>query len=1010
MMRPIEIEINNFGPFKKELIDFRQLKHHTLFLITGKTGAGKTTIFDAMMFALYGTASTQSRNFKALRNQHAQDHEESYIRFLFAIQNKQYEVIRNLPHVKEGKKTPIQSRLEFYECNDKIKEKISTHKKSETNELIKSIVKLNADQFRQILILPQGEFKKFLVSDSESKNDILRTLFNTKYLEEMVKKLKEKVDDKIETKKRYEHSIELMIRQLDIELPNDMIDYGKQIDTLIQYYDAELMLHRNDVERLKDYESKFNKKLEALQSGEKLNEQYKKLEQYRNTYNELKKQKSSIDSKRALIEQLTQLDTYYKIKKDIEELETKIAEINQTIQTEKDNLQKYSVKRQELEEKYEEKLLLDNEMEQLNHYLISNKRFLNVQYKSIADEIKQLELRLTTLDKYKKEKIQLQDQYEMIKDEIKVNEKFYLEQLEQNIKINEVISQEQQKSELLNEYRLQKIKIIELQNQMSALQENYQVIQKELDTFNFGNGEFDKHSIEVIKSQLKEGQNCPVCNNKVLTINDISHDKYHQLVTEQKANESEINNLANKIKWENEQCNKYEEKLASIEFSSVNHMQLKEVEEIIQKTYKTIEENKIIKEKNDRDVKTLKAICNKKQTESEKFEKKIKSISSDIEKLNDDLALLPVIKDKYESFISETTFESYESFEQYYIHNKKEYQKYIDEVNQLKISIDNTSKAITNNNKTIEHQSDMLMINNKLLEERMTTMRNYDIPDDISVQYESENIEGILNDLNDKVKTFDNDYKQFEVLKNEYEMILEGKTRPDIIKLQQDYEKQKAAKNAVFEKVNRDKSHLQIMLKAITQLENEYCEYNNHMRDIVSEMKLYEVLNGKNELKLSIENYVLIYYLEQILKLSNERLKKMSHHRYELVRKIEADARKRSGLEIEVYDFHANRVRDISSLSGGETFIASLCLALGLSDYVMQQSGGINLESVFIDEGFGTLDQETLDTAVDVLIELQQSGKLIGIISHVQSLKETIPAMLKVTSDGFYSNTSFVFK
>lgn len=103
-------------------------------------------------------------------------------------------------------------------------------------------------------------------------------------------------------------------------------------------------------------------------------------------------------------------------------------------------------------------------------------------------------------------------------------------------------------------------------------------------------------------------------------------------------------------------------------------------------------------------------------------------------------------------------------------------------------------------------------------------------------------------------------------------------------------------------------------------------------------------------------------------------------------------------------------VLGIYHLYQGETFIASLCLALGLSDYVMQQSGGINLESVFIDEGFGTLDQETLDTAVDVLNELQQSGKLIGIISHVQSLKETIPAILNVTSDGFDSNTSFVFK
>lgn len=194
------------------------------------------------------------------------------------------------------------------------------------------------------------------------------------------------------------------------------------------------------------------------------------------------------------------------------------------------------------------------------------------------------------------------------------------------------------------------------------------------------------------------------------------------------------------------------------------------------------------------------------------------------------------------------------------------------------------------------------------------------------------------------------------------------------------------------------------------QLEVVHSSYVKQMEDIGSEIKLFEVLNGKNTLKLSIENYVLVYYLEQILLLANERLLQMTHNRYKLVRKKEVHSRKKSGLEIEVFDYHTNNVRDITTLSGGETFIASLSLALGLSDYVMQISGGINLESVFIDEGFGTLDSDTLETAIEVLIELQQTGKLIGIISHVQSLQESMPAILKVESDGFNSDTEFQLK
>ncbi len=154
---------------------------------------------------------------------------------------------------------------------------------------------------------------------------------------------------------------------------------------------------------------------------------------------------------------------------------------------------------------------------------------------------------------------------------------------------------------------------------------------------------------------------------------------------------------------------------------------------------------------------------------------------------------------------------------------------------------------------------------------------------------------------------------------------------------------------------------------------------------------------------------MLTYYLEQTLKLSNKRLNQMTNYRYQFQRKTQV-TQGYSGLEIEVVDNYSNRVRDISTLSGGETFLASLALALGLSDYVTQVSGGINLESVFIDEGFGTLDSETLETAIESLVELEQSGKMVGLISHVQELKNRRTALLLVESTGYKSHTRFVIK
>ena len=173
-------------------------------------------------------------------------------------------------------------------------------------------------------------------------------------------------------------------------------------------------------------------------------------------------------------------------------------------------------------------------------------------------------------------------------------------------------------------------------------------------------------------------------------------------------------------------------------------------------------------------------------------------------------------------------------------------------------------------------------------------------------------------------------------------------------------------------------------------------------------IELSRIMNGKNSQKLSLENYVLIYYLNHILDNANRHFLRMTNNRYQLVRKKEK-SQGLSGLEIEVFDRFSNRTRHITSLSGGETFQASLSLAIGLSNVVQQEAGAIHLESMFIDEGFGTLDSETLETALDTLVNIQMSGRLVGIISHVSELKTRIPTILNVNKNGFLSTTSFSY-
>ncbi len=199
------------------------------------------------------------------------------------------------------------------------------------------------------------------------------------------------------------------------------------------------------------------------------------------------------------------------------------------------------------------------------------------------------------------------------------------------------------------------------------------------------------------------------------------------------------------------------------------------------------------------------------------------------------------------------------------------------------------------------------------------------------------------------------------------------------------------------------------MLDKITEAEKRVRESERQLA-VLSD--LYDVIRGQNQHKVSFERYLQIEYLEQIIEAANLRLKKLSNGQYDLIRSDRQETHGRqSGLALDIYDAYTGQTRDVKTLSGGEKFNASLCLALGMSDVIQSFQGNISIETMFIDEGFGTLDEEALNKAIDTLVDLQQSGRMIGVISHVQELKSIFPAILEVkkTKEG-HSQAQFILK
>src|SRR5699024_4684064 len=264
-------------------------------------------------------------------------------------------------------------------------------------------------------------------------------------------------------------------------------------------------------------------------------------------------------------------------------------------------------------------------------------------------------------------------------------------------------------------------------------------------------------------------------------------------------------------------------------------------------------------------------------------------------------------------------------------------------------------------------------------------------------------------------QTIDTYKKEVTLLQTEVNQLsesVENKERADLEMLKTEVERLKAVYEELFVQLQATKNEVERLGELMGNIATTYEKVEKFEKELAVFDDLYGTLRGQNDSRISFERYLQIDYLEQITSAANERFRPLTNNQYELVRSDRQETHGRqSGLSLDVNDAYTGQMRDVKTLSGGEKFIASLCLALGMSDVIQSFQGGIHIDTMFIDEGFGTLDEESLNKAIDALIGLQESGRMIGVISHVEELKTIFPAMLEVTKtkEG-YSKTDFILK
>ena len=1004
-MRPLTLNMQYFGPFINETIDFNHLSKSQLFLISGKTGSGKTMIFDAMVYALYGETSTQSRDKVDLRSHFADPKLPSKVQFEFKIKNESYLVVRTIKYIKEGNKNPTNSTVEVYKEVDG-EWSLQTSTINESNQYLNDILHMNVKQFRQILILPQGEFKQFLISNSTEKRSILRTLFDSDRFEALQEQLGEEMKKEIALIESHYQQISQCLSDLhdfDHETLKELKDieghrYKKVENALVQYEEIGKEKLDYQLKELKEQET-IVKNLEKKYEDKKVIKQnFDTLQEKQHELNMLNEQVEHINNLR---EQLRYLKTVQNITHQYNQLKEKQINKKETekqheeLKTEKQEVHsQFEFYNNKLSEKLESQEDINKKrafINKTNHIYTSIEQYYDSkehlpeakkQLEKLKEEITQKTNSITTLQESLKN-INADDEAEQNKLKQQESLKLELQQLENTQ------NQFQEKETLISTQKEIESKLGELEQQ----QKNIEQSMKESDAFEVLTVEDE---ILKIQKHVHEGDACPICGSNIENLNgDIDFDSLRKEKEEQHEIKLMHQKISNDIVVYKERQNNTEsqlKKLNDIESVSDKIQSVNDDLEKIQKEIADLRDSRQRSQKMKQEMHDLEKGLSQDEINSNSIQNEIKNYEYNMDYFN-----------------KETQFEFIEDFSKQFKSFENEIKSYDQELETLQSRVNEYKEKLYQ----IENKLSSISERRQMLEEQVASIKSYLESEMDKQQIESyEQLDKLILSVNKideyevEVTEFDKKYIKLEA---DVKELTEKVKDCDVPNLEDIISQLNAAKELEAEmtklntqlqlKVDQNKDKRDAIQKIIGKIERDLQEQEEMI-------ELSRVMNGKNSEKLSLENYVLIYYLNHILDSANQQFVKMTNNRYQLVRKKEKSMGL-SGLEIEVFDRFSNRTRHITSLSGGETFQASLSLAIGLSNIVQQEAGAVHLESMFIDEGFGTLDAETLETALDTLVNIQMSGRLVGIISHVSELKTRIPTILNVNKNGFLSTTSF---
>ena len=1025
-MKPISLTIEAFGPYRDSVtLDFSALQDHSMFLISGPTGAGKTSILDAMVYALYGEPSGEVRKTDAIRSDFAEPERMTRVDFSFAIGEVQYRVER-LPKQLVTKKRGTGMREQnasatVYEMKDGEWKVIATSAAA-IRDTVQRIIGFRKDQFLQVVLLPQGEFRKLLVASTSEREELLHTLFRTELYRKLQEALKAAYDDAkagIEANLTKQATLIQSIPH-DEDTPVLTAQHVRELLANREPYRDGIVVQRDEavaeVEQfnaLRKEWALYNQAQQSLTEATSALELVKAREGERSRLSEKVQFLTSLTPSYELYKQFSDKQSVLKIletalseaKKGVEiaaQHESKCTEAHEALASQAETIQAKRTTLAQLQqqsEKFDELALLNKELTTLKSNLEAQDREksdaeLQAQHKLVAD----LEAALVEARK-----------------QFQANSKA----LESIPRIQEQLIQLQRYSELL----AQKQKI---QNDIDAKDRSLVAIEESVKN--------SKVQLERLEHLMAEGrafelvhlvvdnEPCPVCGSTehpqlaskpelyptkeeieaARAVRDGALQKQASEIGQKETLVIRLHELDEEVKEQVTKLTSLIDGFSEDTFDSIQQDLLSQMEQLTVLRSDTEQLSKTIATKEDELSGAKEKLAKLETTHKELLERlhdleiQISSVQAKLDALS---KILPTTNlDAWHKQIEslETDINAYD--EQMEV-CKTNLEAAREQLNAKRGRLETLSVQVQ------EETNNLDVIYKKYTKSLQSTSLCEDDFIEVLGDYKA------LDTFRSELHALDEAFNKAQAVYDAALKVAKSIAEPSATVSDEVYDAAVERRDTLIGNLaawDKETKYIETTLASLEELDVAMGEARNGVEFL---SRLNDLANGGEQgfKNVTFERYVLGAILDEVVYAANLRLQKMSRSRYSLERSdYTGGGRGKQGLDLAVMDAFTGQSRPANTLSGGETFLASMALALGLADVIQSYAGGIHMDTMFIDEGFGTLDPDTLDLAMETLVQLQSSGRLIGMISHVPELKTRIPAHLEVTRGDDGSTAKFV--